>query len=169
MDDRVTENFQSYEPEPAYDWDYDDEPRHAPKVLWGRVAILGAALLVVFLIGRATGGDSGVPKEQLAAARAEISDLQAQVTDLEDQLAAVPEATPTVPADTTTTDGNTTDTTTVEGETYTVKSGDTLRGIAQTFCGDAQFDDVIMEANDITDPTQLSVGAEIVIPADCGK
>jgi nucleoid-associated protein YgaU len=50
-----------------------------------------------------------------------------------------------------------------------VERGDTLRGIAQTYCGDPSYDDAIAEYNGIRDPTELSVGSEIVIPPDCGE
>ena len=49
----------------------------------------------------------------------------------------------------------------IAGDTYTVLDGDTLSSIA------AQFDvtvEAIMEANDITDATQLSVGQVLRIP-----
>ena len=45
--------------------------------------------------------------------------------------------------------------------TYTVQAGDTLYDIAQRFGVSVEE---IMEANEITDPTALSVGQKLVIP-----
>lgn len=167
MDDHVTEPFQPYEPadedEGSYDFGFDpeDEPRDRPNILWGRVAILGGGLLLAFLIGRAS-APSGVPQAELDQARAErdaateeVESLRAQIEALqqpaegpgEEQGGEEQEEEPEVAA-----------------ETYVVKSGDTLRLIAQDFYGDPELADLIAEANDITDPTSLHVGQELVIP-----
>ncbi len=53
----------------------------------------------------------------------------------------------------------------VAGETYVVKSGDTLGAIARKFYGDARNSDVILRANpQLTDPNRLRVGTSLVIP-----
>ena len=53
----------------------------------------------------------------------------------------------------------------VAGETYVVKSGDTLGGIARKFYGDARNSDVILRANpQVTDPNRLRIGTSLVIP-----
>lgn len=49
-------------------------------------------------------------------------------------------------------------------QNYTIKSGDTLRGIALKFYGDASKFVVIQEANDITNPSLISVGQVLEIP-----
>ena len=49
-------------------------------------------------------------------------------------------------------------------QNYTVKSGDTLRGIALKFYGDASQFIVIQEANDITNPSLISIGQVLEIP-----
>ncbi|MFM8297977.1 MAG: transglycosylase SLT domain-containing protein [Microcystis aeruginosa] len=49
-------------------------------------------------------------------------------------------------------------------QTYTIKSGDTLRGIALKFYGDASKFVVIQEANDIANPNQISMGQVLEIP-----
>ena len=180
MADPLTEPFEPYQPEPAYDWEYDEEPRtrkggQMPNVLWGRVAILGALLLVAFLLGRIT-KSSGIPASELEAANDEIATLQTDLEAANDQIAALQtqvddlqttEApTDTTTDDTTTTDDGTEDTTATDADsqTYTVKSGDTLSIIAEEFYGDASLDDLIAEANGIDDPTAISVGQELVIP-----
>lgn len=43
----------------------------------------------------------------------------------------------------------------------------TMRGIAETFCGDASLDDFIAAFNEIEDPSSISVGMELRIPSDC--
>jgi hypothetical protein len=48
--------------------------------------------------------------------------------------------------------------------TYTVKAGDTLSKIAQSFYGDASQWTRIAEANDLPDPDRISVGQRLVIP-----
>lgn len=49
-------------------------------------------------------------------------------------------------------------------QTYTVKSGDTLRGIALKFYGDSSKFNIIQEANDISNPSLISVGQVFKIP-----
>lgn len=177
--DERTEVIDPYEPpeDPAYDWEYDDEPayRSGPRVLWGRLVVLAVVLLVAFLIGRATGG-GGVPQEDFDAARAERNDAQAQVQDLqqevsqlENQSEALQNSLDEAEAAAETTTDTTGDENTAEepaGETYVIEEGDTLRDIAIEFYGDATLDDYIAEANDIADPSLISAGVEIIIPPD---
>jgi cell division protein FtsB len=175
-----TEVIDPYEPpeDPAYDWEYDDEPayRAAPRILWGRLVVFGVVLLLAFLLGRATAG-GGVSQEDFNAMRAERNDAQAQVADLqeenqslENQNTALQDELDAAQADATTTTGTTgEDTTTTEepaGETYVIKEGDTLRELAIEFYGDATLDDYIAEANDIADASLISAGVEITIPPD---
>lgn len=158
----MTEQYPPYEPEETYEWDYDDRPRSNGKVLWGRVLVLAVALFLTFFLGRTTAPDEGIPVGDLRERENRIEELERDNAELEALLEEpAPELTPTsteaseeVPVE--------------EGQTYVVKRGDTLRGIAQTFCGDASFDDAIAEYNDIPDPTNISVGAELTIPPDCG-
>ena len=160
MGDRVTEPYQPYEPEEQYEWDYNDRPRSGSKVLWGRIVALAVALFLAFLLGRST-APKGIPTSRVDRLEEEVSQLEKENDDLRAVLAE-PTASPSgseTPVD---------DAKTQEGETYIVEKGDTLRGIAETFCGDPSFDDLIAEANDISDPENLPVGTEITIPADCG-
>lgn len=162
MGDRITQPFEPYDPEPSgYDWDYaEDEDHGPPRILWGRVAILGTALLLAFLLGRATAPE-GVSQEEFDAVRRARAELEAQVEQLRAQPVATPTPEPTPAAEDTPDEDARAE---VEGETYVVKSGDTLRGIAEQFYGDPTLDDLIADANDITDPTQLRVGQELIIP-----
>jgi nucleoid-associated protein YgaU len=156
-----------YEPEPApsydYEYDYDDRaPR--PRVLWGRVAALGIALILAFLLGRATGsgGDDSATvqrlRDQLQAAQDENASLAEQL-----QAAQQPQVTPSVEPTIQESAAPT-----VQGEEYVVQKGDTLRLIAQKKCGDPEAADLLAEVNDIADPTLISVGQTLIIPADCG-
>ena len=83
-----TEVIDPYQPpeDPAYDWEYDDEPayRNAPRILWGRLAVLAVVMLAAFLLGRATSG-GGIPQEDFDAMRAERNDAQAQAADLREE------------------------------------------------------------------------------------
>lgn len=134
-------------------------------MLWGRVLALAIGLFLAFLLGRTTAPDDGVPASALRERDQRIEELEEENAELE---AFLEEPQPDATSSVTPTD-ETTETPTEEGQTYVVKRGDTLRGIAQTFCGDASFDDAIAEYNDIPDPTAISVGAELLIPPDCGE
>jgi len=167
MGDRVTESFKPYEPSDeggyGYEYEYDDRPPGG-RVLWGRIAILGGALVLAFFLGRwlAPGGDGDA--DQLAELRAQVEELEETNAELESQLDE--QAATETPAPTPT------ESPAGEGEadaaaTYTVKRGDTLRLIAQDLCGDPESADLIMELNGITDPTQLSVGDTLTLPEEC--
>lgn len=178
MDEHLTEPFQPYEgttTDDAFDYGYDEpEPRKpGGDILWGRVAVLGAVVLVAFLIGRSTAG-GGVSTAQFEEARAattaaneKIDELEAQIVELQAQLNADENAGTGNQGD-----GNNNNSgdnegggdTTSGAETYVVASGDTLQTIAEQFYGDASLDDFLAEANDITDPTSLQVGQTLTIP-----
>jgi nucleoid-associated protein YgaU len=165
MRDR-TEPLAPYEPEPepSYEWDYEDERRSRPKVLWGRIVILAIVLILVYLLGRSTAPE-GIPQSRLEQARAESAQLEEENQALADQVEEL-EAAQESPSPTTTTVAGGTDET-GELETYTVRRGDTLTSIAQDVCEDPSLDNAIGELNDISDPEQLTVGSDIQIPEDC--
>lgn len=173
----MTETFKPYEPdnESEYEYDYDEYPeddRRRPNVLWGRVIALLVVLLLAFWLGRATAG--GVDEAKVNELRAELRQTQEENADLEDQVAAAQEAaqddpeTSETPAADATGGGEDTEAE-AETETYIVERGDTLRGIAQTYCGSPDQDDLIAVTNGIDDATQLSVGQELTIPAECSE
>lgn len=172
MGDRMTETFEPYRPDSSYDLEYEEEPQPGGtgRVLWGRVAVLGLALLLAFFVGRATGGGGGggVPETDYDEVVAERNGLREEVADLEDQLATAEQPTPAPATESPATGGGGEETDpegeTEGGETYTVESGDTLASIAAEKYGDASLDDFLAEANGITDPESLAVGQELIIP-----
>ena len=180
MSDRETESFTPYEPQTSYDWDYGEEPpaaqgggggRSMPNILWGRLIALGVLALVAFLIGRWS-APNGVDQESLSALRADKAAAEERIAELEDALQTQTQVQPTqTPAPEITVGDQTdeADDANFDGEVYTVQSGDTMRGIAERFCGDPTEDDLIADFNGIADPTLLSVGTELKIPEDCGK
>jgi hypothetical protein len=174
-----TEVIDPYEPaeDPAYDWEYDDEPayRTGPRILWGRLIVLAVVLLAAFLVGRATGG-SGITQEDLDALRAERNDAQAQIEELQEEVTglnqqntALQDRIDQLEAEQGTTPPATGEDTEGEepaGETYVIREGDTLLELANEFYGDPSLDDYIAEANGITDPSLINAGDEITIPPD---
>ncbi|MFN2593751.1 MAG: LysM peptidoglycan-binding domain-containing protein [Actinomycetota bacterium] len=163
MNDGVTEPFEPYQPDGSdYDWDYEPEPqRSGPKVLWGRVALLAIFLILAFIIGRVTaGGGGGISQTAYNRLKQENATLKQQITTLQDQAAAAQpsaQATPSAQASASAAPP-------AGSQTYTVKANDTLRGIAQKFYGDSSLDDLIAQANGITDPSSLRIGQKLTIP-----
>ncbi|MDQ3982568.1 MAG: LysM peptidoglycan-binding domain-containing protein [Actinomycetota bacterium] len=167
----MTESFEPYRPESSYELDYDEEPeRGRPgRILWGRVVVLGLALLLAFLLGRATRGAGGASEADLAALRTERNELREDLEVAEARLQQAQQEPTPPPASaspgTETDEGATDPENETEGGTiYVVESGDTLQSIAIDVYGDASLDDFLAEANDITDPESLAVGQELVIP-----
>ena len=162
MDDR-TETLETYEPE-SYEWDYEEAVDRPPRVLWGRIVSLTLLMLVAFLFGRWT-APKGASTAELQQANERIEELKTEVATLDQQLAAEarqeeePQPTPTP-------EEETTPAATGEEQTYIVKSGDTLAGIAIKFYGDPTLDDLIAEANGIDDPQSLRPGDELIIPPE---
>jgi nucleoid-associated protein YgaU len=168
MRDR-TEPLAPYEPEPepSYEWDYEDERRSRPKVLWGRIVILAIVLFLAYLLGRSTAPE-GIPESTLEQARAESARLEQDNQQLAEQIDELEAAAEPSPSPTNTTEaGGTGETGEAELRTYTVQRGDTLRSIAQDVCEDPSLADAIGELNGISDPQQLPVGSDIDIPEDC--
>ena len=73
------------------DWDVEDDEwldeDVQPRVLWGRVVILGGALLLAFLAGRLTAGDDSAA--ELAATREEVRELTQELGQTRAELEAL--------------------------------------------------------------------------------
>lgn len=161
------------------DLEYDYAP--AGRVLWGRLAIFGVALLLAFLFGR--GCAAGVPQEDLDEANElvreyveENEQLRQEVQALSGEDASEGQDAPADGEEPTggeePTDGETaTDGTdgveSADGtRIYTVQPDDNLRSIAQRFYGDGSKHELISEANGIDSDNVLQVGQELEIPPD---
>jgi nucleoid-associated protein YgaU len=155
--DNETAPFRSAQPGTEEEWEYESEPRG--RILWGRIVALAVALLVAFLVGRITAGDTGVSAARYAKVQRDLADARAQIAGQKASPAVTetPATSSPSPSLTTTPGGAT-------GRTYVVKSGDTLRGIALKFYGDASLADLIAQANHITDPTLVHQGIKLTIP-----
>lgn len=170
MADPITDRFDTYEPDDEdddYTWEEDTYRDPKPNVLWGRVAILGGLLLLAFLFGRVT-KPAGVPLEDLQRAQARVETLRTENSELKTELAAqesepAPVAEPEDAA-AETEDSEAAEATDTEDQIYTVQSGDSLTIIAQRFYGDTSLSDFLAEANNIADPTKISVGQKLRIP-----
>ncbi|MGI8773880.1 MAG: LysM peptidoglycan-binding domain-containing protein [Actinomycetota bacterium] len=173
MADPLTDRFETYDPDDEtyasddedYVWEEETDARGPkPNVLWGRVAILAGLVLLAFLFGRMTAG-GGVPAADLDRAQDRIEELRTENAQLKTEIAAQEQDDPgaaEAPAETE--DSEEAETAESQDQTYTVQSGDSLTTIAQRFYNDASLDDFLAEANDISDPTKLSVGQELRIP-----
>lgn len=143
--------------------------------------MLGVALLLVFLLGRATGGASDGQIQELED---RVASLQAQNDQLQAQARARATAspTPTAPASpgapgaaaSPATDGTTTTSpspgattggtsTTLPAE-YTVQPDETYSSISLDFYGSSTYARCIMQANGESDASALQSGQEITIP-----
>jgi hypothetical protein len=171
--DHRTETMEPYEPsDAAYDWDYDGEPgeHRPPTILWGRVAVLGAVMLLAFLIGRLTAGGGGVDQDDLNQVRAERDDARQEVTQLQADLEAAQEQvqdqpTPT-PSPSPQAGAGADNQAGAESQLYEVQPGDSLRSIAEDFYGDFGLWTIIAEENNMTSDSVLQVGDEILIPPE---
>lgn len=163
------------------DEDYELDYAGGGQVLWGRVAILGVALLLAFFLGRGCAG--GVPEERVTELEGTVQDLQQDKTTLQQELEALsvdsgtdaeaPEGeTPADPEGQSSsgTDDEAATPTTEDGtRIYTVQPRDNLRSIAQRMCGDGDQHELISEANGIDTDNVLQVGQELRIPAECSQ
>ena len=136
---------------------------------------MGVVLLLAFFVGRASagGGNSeevATLRDQLSAARAQIEQLE---TENNRQRAQAEAQQLTVPSPDSTEAGTGSRATASPSPTgggataeqsYTVRAGDTLSRIATRFYGNAQLDDCIARANELSDARQLRTGQSLRIP-----
>lgn len=167
MSDPMTDHYTSDDQSDHDDWEYED---HEPQVLWGRVVALGAAIVLSFVVGRATAG-GGVAPGDLQTARDEAAQLQAENEDLRSQLALLqseaPEGVPGAEAGEDGSEGEEAAASgggNAQGITYVVKKGDNLSKIAQKFYDDGSLGGFIARANNLDNPRSLSVGQKLIIP-----
>lgn len=144
------------------DYEYEQDDDFAGRILWGRVAVYGVSLLLMFALGYCI-APSGVPEDDLVEAERRIMALQEEVTTLENQLAALSAGEqPTVPNGEAPPEDQP-----AAGPTYEVQSGDTLNSIAQTRCGSTEFAGAIAELNGIDAANRLQVGQVLQLPPEC--
>lgn len=156
--------------------DYDYQP--GGRVLWGRVAFFGVALLLTFLLGR--GCASGVSQAEYDASQQRLEEVAQEKRQLEQELQALTDGEPAAPGEEDDVDGadaedaedaeptsDTTAATTEDGvRIYTVQPRDNLRSIAERFYGDGNKHELISDANGIDSDNVLQVGQELRIPPD---
>ena len=158
------------------DHDYELEDDYAPRILWGRLAFFGVALLLAFVAGRACAPD-GVSEASFKAEQDKVFELQSENEVLQAQVDAAAQQNTNNGGgkkNNNNDNGNgggeeeateeATEQSVGEGQTYTVQSGDTLTTIAEKFYGDATAFDLIVDANNLDSSTGLRVGQELVIP-----
>lgn len=143
------------------------------RVFWGRLVALAFAIGLSFVAGWLV-APRNVDTARLRGLEAEVADARARIGDLE-SAAAETDAPPgtgfgtearETPGPQAEDDGPVEDETSEEVpvETYVVKPGDTLQGIAQQFYEDPGLDDVIAEANGLENPALIHSGLELRIP-----
>jgi nucleoid-associated protein YgaU len=166
------------------DYEYDVDDDYGGRVLWGRVAFFVVAAILVFFAGRCSAPD-GISQDEYEQIAAQRDSLQERLDVAErqlDQMSASVQPTPSPGLDGTVVDGggvaptpddgtgtgtgngDGTGTGPVEGQSYTVQSGDTLITIAQKVYGDGGLWQLIADANNITQQNTLRVGQELRIP-----
>lgn len=155
--------------------EYEMEEDYAPRILWGRLAFFFLALVLAFAVGRCTKSE-GVSQERYNEQAAQVMELKSENEVLKVQLDAATsdgggggeqteepqQQEEEAAAEEEPTEGGSVE----EGQTYTVKSGDTLTRIAQEFYGDPRKYELIVDANNLDSATGLRVGQELVIPPD---
>lgn len=164
------------------DFDYEGAEDYGGRILWGRIAVFGAALLLALILGRCTAG-GGVDEAQFEAVVASNSEAQVALTTsqatieqlqrelVEARAASQPSTTATGSEGAATgtegaAAGDGTQTGADGNRTYVVQSGDTLSTIAESVYGDPTAFGAIASANNLSGDSPLQVGQELVIPSN---
>src|SRR5688500_3747553 len=135
-------------------------------MIWQRALALGIVLIAAFLVGRATAPE-GIGEAQLEAAEAALERAEREAETLELAVIARRQAQTSEPSPAATDEPAATETAASGKRVYVVQSGDTMRGIAQTFCGDPDLAEFVASYNDLDDPRLISIGMELKLPDDC--
>jgi nucleoid-associated protein YgaU len=135
------------------------EQGNPPRLLWGRLALAVAALVLAFVLGQCT-ASGDVSQAALENEQDKVAVLQSENASLKAELqarnaSASPEPRPSATASPAGGPG-----------TYEVQSGDSLNAIASSECGDAALDEDIAELNDV-EPENLAVGTTLELPSEC--
>lgn len=159
---------------------YSDREPQDVRILWGRVAALGGALLLAFLFGTWV-ADGSPTEDEIQASETyqelleERNRLADDNSDLEEQLDQLsrgepPENRPTADNDSDDEDDDSDsddgDGSDAQSQVYVVRQGDTLSDVALRFYGSSgqEARERIAEANDIEPDATLTVGQELTIP-----
>ena len=125
---------------------------------------LAAVLVLAFFLGRLTAPE-GIPEQRLADLRAELGETEREVETL--RLALETRAKEVTPSPSPSPEPTELERDRAGRRIYVVQSGDTMRGIAETYCGDVGLADYVAAFNDIEDSRVISVGTELKLPKDC--
>jgi len=150
--------------------------RRTRRVLWGRLAVAGVALLGCFLLGRASVA-RGVSQAAFDTAQQRITQLEQENRDIVERQVATAAGgidTPPVPSEPTAADPEVAPSqatpsepapaaSAAAGASYTVQENDTLQTIAERVYGDGALFPLIAAANDV-DSANLRIGDSLVIP-----
>ncbi|MDP8969883.1 MAG: LysM peptidoglycan-binding domain-containing protein [Actinomycetota bacterium] len=153
-------------------YEYEPEGDFGGRILWGRVAFIVVGALLMFLLGRCS-ASGGVPQSEVDEKNDQIEQLASENESLRQEVAALNAEGPRSPAGSDATEATDEEPTErrspaapKQGETYIVKSGDTLISIAEKVYDDRGKWRLIAQANGIDDTNGLRVGQELRIPPD---
>lgn len=162
------------------DFDYEGAEDFGGRILYGRIAVFGAALLLALILGRCTAGGGDVSQgefDEVVASNSEaqvtITQNQATIEQLQRELVEARAAgQPTTDGGTETSDGTTTGseapgvtpTDAAGNRSYEVQPGDTLSTIAEAVYNDPLAFGIIASANGLSGESPLQVGQTLIIP-----
>jgi nucleoid-associated protein YgaU len=149
-----------------------EQPARRLRVLWGRWVALAFMIAMSFFAGWFA-APANVDAARLHALEADLAEASARIEDLESAGLPAPKPTPSPSREDDPRGGDFGDQPGAEKatgeqeapfETYVVRRGDTLQGIADRFYEDPALDDVIAKANSLEDPALIHAGLKLEIP-----